>query len=68
VVGTSVANIWNGPAADLAAAHAELAAEYPQRFLLGLGAGHASQVSFHQGRYARPLQALAEYLDDWTTR
>jgi probable F420-dependent oxidoreductase len=63
VVGTSIANIWRDPAAPVAASYTALAAEYPDRFVLGVGVGHASQVNLHNNNYARPLAALAEYLD-----
>jgi probable F420-dependent oxidoreductase len=63
VVGTSIANIWRDPAESVAASYTELAGQYGDRFVLGLGPGHSSQVELHHHRYARPLAALREYLD-----
>jgi probable F420-dependent oxidoreductase len=63
VVGTSIANIWRDPADQVAASYTALAAEYGDRFVLGVGAGHASQVELHQNNYARPIAALTAYLD-----
>lgn len=63
VVGTSVANIWRDPAEQVAASYTKLAGEYGDRFVLGVGPGHPSQVNLHQDRYARPLAALGEFLD-----
>jgi probable F420-dependent oxidoreductase len=63
VVATSVSNIWRDPAEQVAASYTDLAAEYGDRFVLGLGPGHHTQVNLHQDRYARPLAMLGEYLD-----
>jgi probable F420-dependent oxidoreductase len=43
VVATGIVNIWMHDAGDVAAAHARLDLEHPERFLLGLGIGHAHQ-------------------------
>jgi probable F420-dependent oxidoreductase len=63
VVATSISNIWRDPAEQVADSYTELAAEHGDRFLLGLGTGHHTQVNLHQDRYARPLAALTQYLD-----
>jgi probable F420-dependent oxidoreductase len=63
VVATSIANIWRDPPEAVAAAYTKVAGRYGDRFVLGVGPGHPTQVDLHQDRYARPLHALAEFLD-----
>jgi probable F420-dependent oxidoreductase len=63
VVGTSIANIWRDPADQVAASYTELAGQYGDRFVLGVGPGHHVQTDLHHDRYARPLSALGEFLD-----
>ncbi|MFJ5302241.1 TIGR03620 family F420-dependent LLM class oxidoreductase [Streptomyces sp. NPDC088350] len=58
-VGTSIQSIWQYPAAETAAAFAELEAAHPGRFLLGLGVAHAQNTA----EYRRPYSALAAYLN-----
>jgi probable F420-dependent oxidoreductase len=60
VVATGVLSIWDYDAAQVAAEHAALAAEYPGRFLLGLGASHGALVP----DYAKPYSAMVDYLDE----
>jgi probable F420-dependent oxidoreductase len=44
--------------------HAQLDHDFPGRFLLGLGVGHAPLVDADQpGRYQRPLATMRAYLD-----
>jgi probable F420-dependent oxidoreductase len=59
VLATSIVNMWQDPAPEVAASFAHVAARHPGRFLLGVGAGHreASQ------QYARPYETLAHYVD-----
>lgn len=62
-VGTSIIRIWDQPAAELAARHAELNATYGGRFLLGLGVSHSETID--KGDHplvARPYSAFKEYL------
>jgi probable F420-dependent oxidoreductase len=59
-VATGIVSIWTHPAAGTAALHARLTAEFPRRFLLGLGVSHAPAVG---GEYRKPLTAMARYLD-----
>src|SRR5215467_13910103 len=61
VVATGIVSIWKHSPAESAAAHAELTAAHPGRFLLGLGVSHAFLAD---GRYRRPLAKMREYLDD----
>ena len=60
VVATGIASIWTHPADATAAMHARLTAEFPGRFLLGLGVSHAAAVG---DRYRRPLTEMIRYLD-----
>ncbi|MFG2965902.1 LLM class F420-dependent oxidoreductase [Streptomyces sp. NPDC048288] len=58
-VGTSIQRIWDHEAIDVAREFAELQAAHPDRFLLGLGVGHAGAVE----QYHRPYSAMVGYLD-----
>ena len=58
-VATGIVNVWTNDAAETAAHDAALRAEHPQRFLLGLGVGHAPQ----DAAYRKPFTAMGEYLD-----
>ncbi len=59
-VATGIVNIWNDPAADVAAAYQRVEARHPGRFLLGIGAGHREAVG---AAYVKPYQAVVDYLD-----
>jgi probable F420-dependent oxidoreductase len=59
-VATGIVSIWTHPASAIAALHARLSAEFPGRFLLGLGVSHAPSVG---ERYQRPLTEMIHYLD-----
>jgi probable F420-dependent oxidoreductase len=58
-VATGIVNIWRDDPTSIAASYHRLAAAYPGRFLLGVGAGHPEATS----QYAMPYDALVEYLD-----
>ncbi len=60
VVATGIVSIWTIPPAELAANHARLSDEHPNRFLLGIGASHEASVG---ARYHRPFSAMVDYLD-----
>jgi probable F420-dependent oxidoreductase len=61
-VATGIINIWMHEPASVAAQSAELAGA--DRFLCGLGAGHAKDIDINQpGRYRRPLTVMRDYLD-----
>lgn len=62
-VATGIVNVWTEPMDTVAAGYAQVAAEYPDRFLLGLGAGHAANVEPTGQRYERPYSKLVETLD-----
>jgi probable F420-dependent oxidoreductase len=59
VVATSIVNVWAYDPDDLAAEHAVLAREFPDRLLVGIGVGHPEAAR----DYAKPLTALREFLD-----
>ena len=59
VVASGIVSIWRARPEEVADAAADLEAEYPGRFLLGLGASHAPLAE----NYARPYAHMVEYLD-----
>ena len=59
VVATGIVNVWKFPADEAARAYHRIAAKHPDRFLLGVGAGHREATA----TYAQPFQALVDYLD-----
>lgn len=64
VVATGVLNLWLHTPAQTAAAYARLSATHADRFLLGIGVGHAPVVDAAEpGRYRTPLMAMAAFLD-----
>ena len=58
-IATGILNIWQHEPADVAAGHAELARDFPGRFLLGIGVGHPETTS----DYRRPLAAMRAFFD-----
>jgi probable F420-dependent oxidoreductase len=66
-VATGITSIWTTPAADANAAFGELDEMAPGRFLLGVGVSHGPLVDKGEpGRYRRPLESTARYLDALT--
>ena len=61
VVATAVINIWQDDAVDVAASFHRVNARHPDRFLLGVGVGHAEGTPH---RYRAPYSALAHYLHE----
>jgi probable F420-dependent oxidoreductase len=59
VVATGIVNIWRYEPMPVAAARAELAREFPGRFLLGIGVGHPETA----GDYTKPLSAMRGFFD-----
>ncbi|MDH6291311.1 LLM class F420-dependent oxidoreductase [Rhodococcus opacus] len=59
VVATSIINIWDVPASEIATSYHRIEKTHPGRFLLGLGVGHREAVQ----QYTKPYAALVEYLD-----
>ncbi len=58
-VGTSIVNIWKDDAETVARSYARLQARHPDRFVLGVGAGHPEATP----HYASPYETLARYTD-----
>jgi probable F420-dependent oxidoreductase len=54
-----ILNVWQHEPADVAREHAELRAEFGDRFLLGIGIGHPEATS----DYTRPLKTMSEFFD-----
>ncbi|MCU1656988.1 MAG: hypothetical protein JWO57_1644 [Pseudonocardiales bacterium] len=66
-VATGIISIWATPAEDANAAFEDLENRHPGRFLLGVGVSHGPMVDHNQpGRYQRPLENTARYLDALT--
>jgi probable F420-dependent oxidoreductase len=59
VAATGILNVWMNDPGETASADAELRAEFPGRFMLGIGIGHPEATS----DYRRPLTAMREFLD-----
>ncbi len=59
VVATGIVNIWKDGAASIGAAHRRIVDHFPDRFLLGVGAGHREATQ----EYVHPYGALVAYLD-----
>ncbi len=58
-IATGILNIWQHEPGDVAAAHRRVRAEFPDRFLLGIGVGHPEATS----DYTRPLTAMRRFFD-----
>lgn len=58
-VATGIVNIWTAEAGPVADSFHRIERAYPGRFLLGIGVGHPEA----QTVYAKPYQALQQYLD-----
>ena len=59
IAATGIVNVWQYEPATLAAEHAELTREFPDRLLVGIGIGHPEATS----DYTRPLSAMRAFLD-----
>jgi probable F420-dependent oxidoreductase len=68
VVATGIVNVWTEPAGTTAAAFAAASSAYPDRVLLGVGAGHKHHVeAVTEQRYEHPYRKVASYLDELDT-
>lgn len=63
-VATGIVNVWLEPSDVVIPAYRQIAADHADRFLLGLGAGHAHNVEPTGQRYVRPYRKVVSYLDD----
>ncbi len=61
-VGTGIANIHARDAMAAESGGRTLVAQYPERFLLGLGVSHAPLVQHRSGTYEKPLTTMRDYL------
>jgi probable F420-dependent oxidoreductase len=59
VAATGILNVWNNDPAETAAADAAVRADFPGRFMLGIGVGHPEATS----DYRRPLATMRAFLD-----
>jgi probable F420-dependent oxidoreductase len=59
LVATGILNVWQHTPAAVAAGQAALSADFPGRFLLGVGIGHPEATS----DYTRPLTTMRTFLD-----
>jgi probable F420-dependent oxidoreductase len=59
VVATGIVNVWSYDPAELAAEYVQLAHDFPDRVLVGIGIGHPEATS----QYATPLDAMRAFLD-----
>lgn len=64
VVAPGILNIWMHSPAETCTGHADLTAEYPDRFLLGLGVSHERPVSASGQTYERPYSKMVAFLDE----
>ena len=64
VVATGIASVWTWSPAELATAADRLIADYPGRFVLGLGVSHAPLVEQTGQAYVRPLTKMEQFLDE----
>jgi len=64
VVGTSIVDIWRSDGPTLAASHHRVAGQFPGRFYLGVGSGHAPTAESMGQLYIRPLSRLRTFLTE----
>jgi probable F420-dependent oxidoreductase len=64
IVATGIASVWAWEPARLRTAAEELAADFPGRFILGLGVSHAPAVAALGHAYMRPLAKMEKFLDE----
>src|ERR1700744_3510008 len=64
IVGTGMANVWAWEPGQLRTAAEALAADFPGRFILGLGVSHAPAVEALGHAYLRPLREMERFLDE----
>jgi probable F420-dependent oxidoreductase len=64
IVATGVLNLWMHSPSETAEEYHSLQADHGDRFLVGIGVGHAAHIdSITPGRYTRPLAAMNRFLD-----
>jgi probable F420-dependent oxidoreductase len=58
-IATGILNVWQHEPGDVAAQHAELVRDFPDRFLLGIGVGHPEATA----GYRTPLATMSRFFD-----
>ena len=64
VVGTSIVDIWRSNGDVLAASHDRVRRQFPGRFYLGVGSGHAPTAEELGQLYVKPLTKLRDFLTE----
>jgi probable F420-dependent oxidoreductase len=64
VVAPGIANVWAWDPAAMRAEAERLAADFPGRFILGLGVSHAPTVAQLGQVYDKPLRKMERFLDE----
>jgi probable F420-dependent oxidoreductase len=64
IAATGIASVWTWDPAQLRTAAEDLDAEFPGRFILGLGVSHAPLVEAQGRAYQRPLAKMEKFLDE----
>jgi probable F420-dependent oxidoreductase len=64
IVAPGIANIWAWEPGEMRAQAQRLAADFPGRFILGLGVSHAPTVTALGQTYAKPLAKMEKFLDE----
>ena len=64
VVGTSIVDIWRSNGEVVAASHARISQQFPGRFYLGVGSGHAPTAEAMGELYVKPLSRLRTFLTE----
>ena len=64
IVASGIANVWAWEPGELRTAARALAADFPDRFILGLGVSHAPAVTALGHPYERPLRKMDKVLDE----
>jgi len=64
IVATGIANVWAWEPGELRSAAEALAADFPGRFILGVGVSHAPAVEALGHAYQRPLRKMEKFLDE----
>lgn len=67
VLATGIVNVWQHEPGDVGAAYHRVVGTHSERFVLGLGMGHAPMAEALGKPYERPLEMLGRYLDELDT-
>jgi probable F420-dependent oxidoreductase len=63
MVASGIVSIWHCSPEQAAESIGEIQKDFPERFMLGLGASHAPQVTSLGHEYAKPYSRMVDYLD-----